>query len=246
VGAKILGVTAVAATGHGAFADQCRALERATYPVPNGMSDVEAAAFTIAYQTAHVGLVRRARLHLGETVLVHGASGGTGFAAVQLAKALGARVIATAGGPEKVKACRALGADIAIDYAADDFVAEVNAATNGKGANIIYDPVGGEVFERSVECLAYEGRLLPIGYASGRWGNVPPNQLAWRNASIVGVLPTGFPRSDMLAMHAHLARLYEEGSIRVLVDRQIAFDEIPVGLTDVAERRVQGRIVALH
>lgn len=246
VGAKIMGVTAVAATGHGAFAEQCRALERATYPVPNGMSDVEAAAFTIAYQTAHVGLVRRARLHLGETVLVHGASGGTGFAAVQLAKALGARVIATAGGPDKVKACLALGADVAIDYAAADFVAEVKAVTNGKGANIVYDPVGGEVFERSVECLAYEGRILPIGYASGRWGNIPPNQLAWRNASMVGVLPTGFPRADMLAMHAHLSRLYEEGSIRVLVDRQISFSEIPAGLMDVAERRVQGRIVALH
>lgn len=246
VGTRIMGVSAVATTGHGAFAEQCRALERATYPVPEGMSVAEAAAFTIAYHTAHFGLVRRARLHLGETVLVHGASGGTGFAAVQLAKALGARVIATAGGPDKVKACLDLGADVAINYTADDFVQAVKDATGGKGANIVYDPVGGEVYERSVECLALEGRLLPIGYASGRWGSVPVNQLNWRNASVVGVLPTGVPRADMLAMHAHLARLYEDGAIRVLVDRQIGFDQIPEGMTDVAERRVQGRIVAVH
>jgi NADPH2:quinone reductase len=246
VGAKVMGVSTLIATGRGAFAEECRAMERTTYPVPAGMSDANAAGFTIAYHTAHVGLVRRARLQPGETVLVHGAAGGTGFAAVQLAKALGATVIATAGGPAKAQKCRELGADFAIDYAASDFVAEVMAATGGRGADIVYDPVGGEVFERSVECLAFEGRILPIGYASGRWGDIPPNQLAWRNASMVGVLPTGFPRSDMLAMHAHLARLYEEGAIRVLVDREISFDEIPAGLTVVAERRVQGRIVAVH
>lgn len=246
VGAKVMGVTALVQTGKGAFADQCRASERTTYPVPAGMSDGEAAAFTIAYHTAHVGLVRRARLQPGETVLVHGASGGTGFAAVQLAKALGARVIATAGGPDKVKACLDLGADVAIDYAAKDFVDEVQGATDGRGADIVYDPVGGEVFERSVQCTAREGRLIPIGYASGRWGMIPPTELAWRNASILGALPSGFPRSEMLAMHAHLAGLYETGKIRVAVDRQIAFDDIPKGLMDVAQRRVQGRIVALH
>ena len=246
VGARVLGVSALITTGKGAFAEQCRAAERTTYPVPAGMSDAEAAAFTIAYHTAHVGLVRRARLQEGETVLVHGAAGGTGFAAVQLAKALGARVIATAGGPAKVKACLDLGADVAIDYAAADFVAEVMSATGGRGVDIVYDPVGGEVFERSVQCIAREGRLLPIGYASGRWGMVAPNELAWRNAAIVGVLPTGFTRAFMLDMHAHLSRLYEAGAIRVAVDRNIGFAEIPAGLMNVAGRRVQGRIVALH
>jgi NADPH2:quinone reductase len=246
VGAKVMGVSTLIATGRGAFAEECRAMERTTYPVPAGMSDANAAGFTIAYHTAHVGLVRRARLQPGETVLVHGAAGGTGFAAVQLAKALGATVIATAGGPAKAQKCRDLGADFAIDYAASDFVAEVMAATGGRGADIVYDPVGGEVFERSVQCLALEGRLLPIGYASGRWGVVTPTDLIYRNASLVGALPSGFPRAEMLAMHDHLANLYQDRRIGVAVDHQIAFADIPKGLTDVAERRVQGRIVALH
>jgi NADPH:quinone reductase-like Zn-dependent oxidoreductase len=140
----------------------------------------------------------------------------------------------------------AAGADVATDYSAKDFVAEVQAATDGRGADVIYDPVGGEVFERSVQCTAREGRLIPIGYASGRWGMIPPTELNWRNASIVGALPSGIPRSEMLAMHAHLAGLYETGKIRVAVDHQIAFADIAEGLMDVAQRRVQGRIVALH
>jgi NADPH2:quinone reductase len=153
---------------------------------------------------------------------------------------------APAGGPDKVETCLASGADVAIDYSAKDFVAEVQAATDGRGADVIYDPVGGEVFERSVQCTAREGRLIPIGYASGRWGMIPPTELNWRNASIVGALPSGIPRSEMLAMHAHLAGLYETGKIRVAVDHQIAFADIAEGLMDVAQRRVQGRIVALH
>jgi NADPH2:quinone reductase len=245
VGARVMGVSAFL-TGRGAFAEECKAFERAAYPVAEGMSDAEAAVFTIAYHTAYVGLVRRARLQPGETVLVHGGAGGVGFAAIQLAKALGGRVIATAGGAEKAATCRAQGADVAIDHQAQDWVQAVNAATDGRGADIVYDPVGGETFERSVECLATEGRLLPIGFASGRRGEVSSEILNRKNASLVGVLGGGFPRDQMLAMQEALVKLYRKGAIKVLVDHAIGFSEIPDGLQALVERKVRGRIVAIH
>jgi NADPH2:quinone reductase len=245
IGARVMGVSAFM-SGHGAFAELCKAYERTAYPVGPGMDDADAAAFTIAYHTAHVGLVRRARLQPGETVLVHGAAGGTGFAAVQLAKALGARVIATAGGPDKVAACHAVGADVAIDHTEGDWVAAVNEATGGRGADIVFDPVGGEMFERSTDCLANEGRLLPVGFASGRRGVVSSAILNRKNASIVGVLGGGLPRQDMAAMHDHLLGLYARGAIRMVIDRKIGFAEIPAGLQALADRKVKGRIVAFH
>ena len=118
-----------------------------------------------------------------------------------MGKALGARVIAAAGGAHKVAACRAMGADLAIDYLAEDFVAAVNAATGGRGADVVFDPVGGETFEKSLGCLAMEGRILPIGFASGKWGRVSPELFAFKNASLVGAIAGMFPRQDMLAMH---------------------------------------------
>lgn len=244
VGTKVMGVSAFT-TGRGAFAENCIAYEQTAFAVPDGMPDVDAAGFTIAYQTAYAALVRRAQLKAGETVLVHGGSGGTGFAAIQLAKALGAKVIATAGGPAKVAACGKLGADVSIDHTTTDFVGAVNEATGGRGADIVFDPVGGEMFEKSADCTAPEGRILPIGFACGRWGNIPAVTLALKNLSIVGVLPA-FPRDIMQAMHEHLGCLYQDGAIRMLVDRQISFSQIRDGLQDLADRKVQGRIVAVH
>ena len=245
IGAKVMGVAAFM-VGHGAFAESCKTYEAMVYPVPEGMDDADAAGFTIAYHTAHIGLVRRGKLQAGETVLVHGAAGGTGFAAVQLAKALGATVIATAGGAEKAAACRELGADVAIDYTKGDWVTAVNGATKGRGADIVFDPVGGETFEKSADCIAPEGRLLPIGFACGRWGNIPPVTLAMKNISIVGVLAGGFPRDAMMATHNHLVELYRNGAIRMIIDRRIGFDDIAQGAQDVADRKVRGRIVAVY
>lgn len=245
VGTRLMGVAAFT-NGTGAFAERCKTYEMMAYPVGEGMSDADAAGFTIAYHTAYVGLVRRGRLQAGETVLVHGAAGGTGFAAIQLAKALGATVIATAGGPDKAALCRELGADRAIDHTAEDFVEAVNKATVGRGADIVFDPVGGETFERSADCTAPEGRLLPIGFACGRWGQVSPLTLTMKNIAIVGVLAGGFPRADMLAMHAHLLRLYRDDKIRMMLDRVIGFADIGPALQDVADRKVHGRIVAVH
>jgi NADPH2:quinone reductase len=245
VGTKVMGVAAFT-MGHGAFADSCKTYEMMVYPVPEGMGDAEASAFTIAYHTAYVGLVRRGKLQAGETVLVHGAAGGTGFAAIQLAKALGATVITTAGGAEKAAVCRELGADVAIDHTDGDWVKAVNDATGGRGVDIVFDPVGGEMFEKSADCTAQEGRLLPIGFACGHWGVISPVVLTLKNISIVGVLAGGFPRDYMMSMHNHLVQLYQTGAIRMVIDKRIGFDDIAQGVQDVADRKVRGRIVAIH
>lgn len=245
VGSKVMGV-AVFTMGHGAFADSCKTYEMMVYPVPAGMPDVEACGFTIAYHTAYAGLVRRGKLVAGETVLVHGGAGGTGFAAIQLAKALGAKVISTAGGADKAAVCKDLGADVALDHTAGDWVQAVNDATGGRGADVVFDPVGGEMFEKSVDCCASEGRLLPIGFACGRWGVISPQTLTLKNISIVGALAGGFPPEFMQAMHKHLCDLYTAGKIRMVIDHQIGFDDIADGLQDVADRKVRGRIIAVH
>jgi NADPH2:quinone reductase len=247
VGSKVMGIAAFM-TGFGAFADRCKAFDRSVYPLAPGMDVAEAAGFVIAFHTAHLGLVRRARLEAGETVLVHGGAGGVGLAAIQLAKALGARVLTTAGGTHKVAACREAGADLAFDHGAEDWVAAAKAATGGRGVDIVYDPVGGEVFERSVECVAPEGRMLPIGFASGRRGQIPMDVLNLKNISVVGVLGGGgwVDRAGMLAMHGQLLDLYARGKVRPYVDRKVAFSDIPSGLAAVADREVRGRIVALH
>lgn len=245
VGTRVMGVSSFM-TGHGAFAKQCKTYEQMIFPLSGTIEKAQAAAFTIAYHTAYIGLVRRARLSAGETVLVHGGAGGTGFAAIQLAKALGAKVIATARGNEKLALCRELGADLAIDYSNGDFSEVVNRETSGRGVDIVFDPVGGEVFENSINCLAQEGRLLPIGFACGRWGEIPVASLVFKNASILGTIAGGFDRDYMLSMHKELLSLYAKGAIRVAVDRQIGFVDIKSGLQDLADRKVLGRIVAVY
>jgi len=242
IGSKVMGVSAFH-IGYGSLAQECLARGGAVYPVPEGMDDDAAAAFTIAYQTAYVGLVWRGQILAGETVLVHGAAGGTGAAAVRLAKARGAMVIATAGTAEKVASCLAAGADIAIDYNASDFVGEVMTVTDGRGVDIVYDPVGGKVFERSVECTARHGRLLPIGSASGRWGLVSSSEFTRRNISVVGVMPAGYPREAMLKMHEELGDLYSAGRLTAPIDRVVGFDDAPQHLQAMADRKVNGRVV---
>ncbi|MEZ4291960.1 MAG: CoA transferase [Myxococcota bacterium] len=169
VGDRVMAVTSFF-TGHGSVAERCLALDDFCLPVPEGMTDAEGAAFLIPYHTAFIGLVTRGKLEPGETLLVLGGAGGTGSAAIEVGRALGARVIATVGGPEKIEHCRALGADLVIDRRAQDIAESVLAATDGRGADCVYDPVGGEAFQRATRCVAHEGRILAIGFASGSWG----------------------------------------------------------------------------
>ncbi len=234
------------ANGFGAFAEYAVLDAAAAWPVPDGMSDEQAAAFFLTYQTGHVGLHRRARLRAGEVVLVHAGAGGVGSAAIQLAKAAGATVIATAGGPEKVAVCRDLGADHAIDYLAEDFVGPVKEITAGRGADVIYDPVGGDIFDSSRKCIAFEGRIVVVGFTSGRIPSAPANHLLVKNYSVVGLHWGQYRTHDpavITAAHADLERLYAEGAISPLVSSTFPMAELPQALTALASRRTVGKVV---
>jgi NADPH2:quinone reductase len=214
--------------------------------LPAAVSDTDAAAMHITYQTCWFALHRRARLQPDETLLVHAGAGGVGSAAIQLGKAAGATVITTAGGPEKVERCRELGADIAIDYHAEDFVDVVKQATAGRGADVILDPVGGDTFERSRRCIAWEGRILVVGAAGGNYFDAPTNHVMVKNYSVVGVHWSGYrTRNHELVRGAHddLMRLHREGLIAPLVSRIVPLDEARDALVELAEGRTVGKVV---
>ena len=231
----------------GGYAQRVVAPTASTFPVPDAMSFEEAAAFFVVYPTGYFALHRRARLEKGETVLVHAGAGGVGSAAVQLAVAAGTRVIATAGGAEKVEVCQRLGAEVAIDYNAEDFVEIVKRETKGRGADVIFDPVGGDIFDRSRRCIAFEGRLVVIGFAGGRVAEAPTNHVLVKNYSVVGLhwglYNTLTPRLIVQA-HEELMRLYEEGRVKPLIYRTVPFAEIPAGLDLIGSRATWGKLVA--
>ena len=242
LGSRVIATTSFI-QGNGGFAEQALAPISATYRVPENMPDEDAAAFLIPFQTAHIALARRGQLLPGETLLVHGGAGGVGSAAIQVGAALGARVIATATGPERVKACLALGATVAIDVGAEEFPVVVNNATDGRGANVIFDPVGGDIFLRSFDCIANEGRLLAIGYSSGKWKNAATGAVVFKNCSVVGVLAALYDKEFLDRTHEELLTLYAEGKIRPATQK-VSFEDIPAALTDLADRKVIGRVVA--
>src|SRR5437660_3300175 len=171
----------------GAFAELTLMNAATALPAPDGLDDADAAAFFITYRTGWFGLHRRARLAAGETLLVHAAAGGVGSGAVQLGKAAGARVIGVVGGERKAEAARALGADVVVDRHREDFVEVVKEVTGGRGADVIYDPVGGQAYTRSTKCIAFEGRILVVGFASGEIPSAALNHVLIKNYSVVGL-----------------------------------------------------------
>jgi NADPH2:quinone reductase len=219
-----------------------------TFEVPAGMPADEAAGLLITYQTAYVGLHRRAGLRAGEWLLVHAGAGGVGSAAIQVGLAAGARVVATAGGPEKVAVCRELGAHEAIDYRIEDIAARVREITGGHGADVVWDPVGGDVFDASRRCIAFEGRLVVVGFTSGRIPDVPAGHVLVKNYSVVGLhwgLYRSKDRSVVVDAHAALGRLYADGKIRPLVSERVAMADAPQALTRLATRATVGKVVVL-
>lgn len=222
--------------------------ESAAFDAPAGMPADEAAALLITYQTAYVGLHRRAGLRAGEWLLVHAGAGGVGSAAIQVGLAAGARVVATAGGPEKVTVCRELGAHEVIDYRSEDIAGPVKEVTGGHGADVVWDPVGGDVFDASRRCVAFEGRLVVVGFASGRIPSVPAGHVLVKNYSVVG-LHWGLYRTVdphvVADAHAALTRLYEAGSIRPLVSERVPMAEAPAALARLASRGTVGKLVVL-
>jgi len=240
------GARVICQVGHGAFCEALCVDPPEAFPIPAGMSDAEAAGFFLTYQTAWVALVHRARLRSGEILLVHGGAGGVGSAAIQLGKALGAQVVATAGGAEKADLCRRLGADHAVDYARDDFVAAVQEITGGRGADVIFDPVGGDVFDRSLRCIAWEGRILPIGFAGGRIPSVAANRVLLKNISVLGMYwGTYWQHAPHVIREAYagMVDLYERGSLRPLIHHLYPMEELPQALTAVARRECRGKAV---
>ncbi|MFI6820082.1 NADPH:quinone oxidoreductase family protein [Micromonospora sp. NPDC050187] len=231
---------------HGALGDRVTVDANLTVPRPVGISAVDAAALPVTYQTAWFAL-ERAGVRAGDVVLIHAGAGGVGIAATQLAVARRARVICTAGGPEKVALCRRNGASLAIDYHAADFVTEVRAATRGTGVDVVLDPVGGDVFTRSLDCLAFEGRIVVIGAAGGPPPPVDPMRLVAANATVVGLSwGSAYPwqRPDAVrAAYQAIFDLHAEGAVRPPVSRVVTLDETPQALSDLATRRTVGKIV---
>lgn len=241
VGARVMAVSGFY-LGHGSFAEECLAQGDFALSVPEEMPGPEAASFVIAFHTAWVGLSRRGRLQKGETLLVLGGAGGTGSAAIQLGNAMGARVIATAGGPEKVAFCRELGADHVIDYRSQDIAEAVREATGGRGVDVAYDPVGGSAFQAASTVMALEGRLLLIGFAGGEWGKPSPAQMVGGNYSVVGVLPSFYEHCVRVQAQEELLQYWRNGALKVPVHRVFEFDGVPAAVDELASGRAKGKI----
>jgi NADPH2:quinone reductase len=220
--------------------------QRHVYALPDFMTFEEGAVFGLAYQTAWCGLVHRAGLRRGETLLVHAAAGGTGLAAVQLGRALGARVIATAGSAAKLEVARANGADVCIDYRSEAWVERVRRETHGAGADVIFDPVGGDVFDGSTACIAFEGRLLVIGFAGGRIAEAATNRVLLKNFSVLGVHWGLYRQRDAVMVRrwmVELLKLAETREIKPVLWRSFRLEQAAQALAAIASRESYGKVV---
>lgn len=246
VGDRVLGGTAVP---DGGFATECLMDAASTFPAPDGLDDSASAALMISYQTGWFGLHRRAALREGETLLVHAASGGVGSAAVQLGKAAGARVIGVVGGADKVEIAERLGCDVVIDRKVEDIITRVKEVTDGRGADVVYDPVGGPSYTASTKCIAFEGRIIVVGFASGTVGEARLNHALVKNYTILGLHWSLYQQHDpqsVQAAHAELLRLADTGQVAPLVAETFAFDDTPAALARLGGGSSTGRIVITH
>jgi NADPH:quinone reductase len=245
-GARII---STAALPDGAFAEYALVPAATVLPAPPALDDAEAAALHVGYQTGWFGLHRRAKLKAGETLLVHAAAGGVGSAAVQLGKAAGATVIGVAGGPEKADAARKLGCDVVVDRRSEDFVAVVKEVTGGRGADVIYDPVGGEAYTRSTKCVAFEGRIVIVGFTSGTIPAPGLNHALVKNYSILGLhwgLYNTHDPAAILDCHEQLTRLAAEGVVKPLISERVARQDAADAVQRVADGTTTGRVVVVN
>lgn len=230
----------------GGYAQKITVPANSVFPIPDDMPPEKASAMHVAYQTAHFAMHRRAGLREGETVLVHAGAGGVGSATIQIARAAGARVFATAGGEEKVGVCRDLGAEVAIDYREENFIEVVKEVTGGRGADVIFDPVGGDVFDGSRRCVAFEGRIVIIGFTGGKIAEAPTNHVLIKNYSVMG-LHWGLYNRVMPKLvretHDELIRLYEAGEIDPLIHSTVPFEDVPDALALLGNRKTYGKLV---
>ena len=242
LGKRVLGPTLFQAQ-RGGLADECLMHAAGALPIPDEMSGVEAAGFFIPYQTAWVALVRRAQINTDDTLLVLGASGSSGCAAVQLAKAKGARVIAVAGGPEKSAFCKSIGADAVIDRKQQDVTEATLQLTDGKGVSMVYDPVGGKAGRAAFKATAFEGKFIVIGYASGEWAQIALPETLMKNISLVGAMPVGYSAEQVMAAHQDLLRHWRQGELEVSNCQVFDFDDARTAIAHIAAGKVEGKVV---
>ncbi|WP_399921903.1 NADPH:quinone oxidoreductase family protein [Streptomyces kanamyceticus] len=241
-------VLANPALPYGGFAEYAVADAAALLPAPDALDDAEAAALHIGYQTGWFGLHRRAHLQKGETLLVHAAAGGVGSAAVQLGKAAGAKVIGVVGGADKAAVARELGCDLVLDRRADDVIAAVKDATEGRGADVIYDPVGGDAYAKSAKCVAFEGRIVVVGFASGSIPSPALNHALVKNYTIMGLHWGLYNTKDPRAIqrcHEDLTELATKGAIKPLVSERVPMADAAAAVQRVADGVTTGRVAVL-
>ena len=243
IGERVMGVTSFY-DGRGGLAERTVANATTLFRVPASMSDASAATFRIGFSTALIGLQRRGRVVAGEHVLVLGGAGGSGVTAIQVAKALGAEVTAVVSSPEKAQLCRDMGADAVIDRTTGDVVEAVLARTGGRGVDLVYDPVGGELADACVQCLAPDGRLLLVGFASGRWAAPSMDPVVRRNVSLVGVYAGGITRADNEADHEFLLSLFEQGRLQAYA-AEVPFERAVDAVSAVDRGDVVGKSAVL-
>jgi NADPH2:quinone reductase len=240
------GQRVMALTDWGGYAEAALARAGDVHPIPETLGWAEAAGFPITYGTAHAALRWHADLQPGEVLLVHGAAGGVGLAAVEIGKAIGATVIATAGGAEKLAVARAHGADHLIDYREEDIRERVKDLTAGKGADVVFDPVGGDVFDASLRCIAWSGRILVIGFAAGRVPQVPANILLVKNVAVMGVYWGSYRKHapERLVEEFHeLFGWYEAGRLKPHVSHKLALAAAGEAMALLLQRRSTGKVV---
>ena len=245
-GDRVMAMVTAGGLSRGGYSQVTDAQPQAVTRLPDVMPFEDAAGFMLVYQTGWFGLHRRAHLQPGETLLVHAGAGGVGSAAIQLGKAAGATVIATAGSDEKVEVTHTLGADHSINYKTQDFVEEVKKLTGGRGADVIYDPVGGDVYDRSTKCIAFEGRIVIVGFTGGRIAQAATNHILVKNYSVVG-LHWGLynQRAPELIPDAtrSLLALYTEGKIKPYISAKMPLSEAPRALALVAGGKSTGKVI---
>lgn len=244
-----VGDAVAAFTGTGGFATEALVPAALALPLPAGFPFEDASAFICTYATSHHALIDRAALQPGETVLILGAAGGVGTAAIQIAKAAGARVIAAASGSEKCARCRELGADATINYADGRLRDELKTLTEGRGPDVVVDPVGGELAEAAFRSIAWRGRYLVIGFAQGAIPALPLNLALLKGASLVGVFWGEFAKREPqrnAAMMMTLAQWYAAGKVKPVIDQVIPMEELPRAFERMSSRQVVGKLVVVN
>lgn len=242
VGQRVL---AVSRSG-GSYAEELVVDSRAAVPIPDGMDYATAAAFPVAYGTSHFALTHRGHLRPGETLVVTGASGGVGLTAVEIGRRLGATVIAVAGGPEKCEVARRYGADHTIDHRSEDLRERLKALTEGRGADVVYDPVGGDLFDACLRAVNWEARMLVIGFAAGRIQSIPANLILVKNISVTGVVWGAQAARDPVFVSSQLRELlawYDAGELKPLVSKTYPLSRAAEGMNALLSRAHSGKIV---